>query len=384
MLTFFSDVDDSEQPYALYLPKNFDPARKYPLVMMLHGGGSNHRLALRRVFGRSNADGESDAEATRYFPSRPDVDYIVAAPLARGSIAYQGIAERDVLAVLADVKKRFPIDENRTYLTGLSLGGGGTLWIGLTHPDIWAAIAPVCPDPAPGIFELASNALNYPVHFFQGGADPVVNPAGTREWAKRMQELGTKTEYTEFPGVGHNAWENAYKDEQIFAWFSQFTRNQHPDRVRYVSSDYDHAHAWWATLDRLTPGTFATLDAQFTGPNRIEVKTSELGAFTLELAGHPKFASGQAIAVTIEGKTFTATTSGSLSFNKTDAGWVAGKFEAPAMSKRSGAQGPMVEAMARRLTYVYGTGGNPLAAELERAAHRRPMPRIIRETRYCC
>ena len=83
------------------------------------------------------------------------------------------------------------------------------------------------------------------------------------------------------------------------------------DRVRYVSSDYDHAHAYWATLDRLTPGTFATLDAQFTGPNRIDVKTSELGAFTLELAGHPKFANGQAIAVTIDGKTVTATTSGS-------------------------------------------------------------------------
>ena len=110
VLTFFSDVDDSEQPYALYLPKNFDPSRKYPLVMMLHGGGSNHRLALRRVFGKSNATGESDAEATRYFPEWADVDYIVASPLARGTMAYQGIAERDVLAVLADVKKRFPID----------------------------------------------------------------------------------------------------------------------------------------------------------------------------------------------------------------------------------------------------------------------------------
>ena len=103
--------------------------------------------------------------------------------------------------------------------------------------------------------------------------------------------------------------ENAYQDEQIFKWFSQFTRNQHPDRVRYVSSDYDHTHAYWATLDRLTPGTFATLDAQFTGPNRIEVKTSELGAFTLNLAGHPKFARGQAVSVTIDGKAVSASAS---------------------------------------------------------------------------
>src|ERR1041385_3268620 len=78
VLTFFSDVDDTEQPYGLYLPKNFNPSKKYPLVIMLHGAGSNHRLSLRRVFGKSNQGDETDVEATRYFPEWRDVDYIVA------------------------------------------------------------------------------------------------------------------------------------------------------------------------------------------------------------------------------------------------------------------------------------------------------------------
>jgi hypothetical protein len=86
VLTFFSEVDDTEQPYGLYLPKNFDPAKKYPLVIMLHGAGSNHRLALRRVFGKSNLPGETDVEATRYFPEWKVVDYIVASPYARGTM----------------------------------------------------------------------------------------------------------------------------------------------------------------------------------------------------------------------------------------------------------------------------------------------------------
>ena len=68
VLTFFSSVADTEQPYGLYLPKNYDSEKKYPLVIMLHGAGSNHRLALRRVFGKSNANGETDVEASRYFP----------------------------------------------------------------------------------------------------------------------------------------------------------------------------------------------------------------------------------------------------------------------------------------------------------------------------
>src|SRR5215213_6112949 len=85
VLTIFSNADDTEQPYGLYLPKNFDENKKYPLVIMLHGAGSNHRLSLRRVFGKSNANGETDVEATRYFPEWNDVEYIVVAPFARGT-----------------------------------------------------------------------------------------------------------------------------------------------------------------------------------------------------------------------------------------------------------------------------------------------------------
>ena len=57
-------------------------------------------------------------------------------------MGYQGIAEKDVYDVLADVKARFSVDEDRVYLTGLDMGGGGALWLGLTRPDIWAASWP--------------------------------------------------------------------------------------------------------------------------------------------------------------------------------------------------------------------------------------------------
>src|SRR5688500_7178901 len=92
VLTFFSGIDDSDQPYALYAPKRFDPSRKYPLVVSLHGTGSNHRLNLRRVFGKGNLPGETDADASRVFRPLPDVDFLVASPFARGSMGYHGIA----------------------------------------------------------------------------------------------------------------------------------------------------------------------------------------------------------------------------------------------------------------------------------------------------
>lgn len=194
--SFFSGVDDSDQPYGLYLPKDFDPAKKYPLVISLHGAGSNHRLNLRRVFGQGNRPGESDGEATRHFPPLKDIDYIVASPLARGTMGYQGIAERDVLDVLADVKKRFPID-----------------------------------------------------------ADTTVPVEVSRRWTEKLKEPGAPVEYIEYAGIKHNSWDSAYREGAIFDWFARFGRDRFPERVRFVARSYRHAGGRVAGAWK--PGRFA-------------------------------------------------------------------------------------------------------------------------------
>ena len=66
-------------------------------------------------------------------------------PYGRGEVAgYNGLAEQDVLRAMDDVKRAYNVDEDRVYLTGLSMGGGGTWHLGLRYPDLFAAIAPVC------------------------------------------------------------------------------------------------------------------------------------------------------------------------------------------------------------------------------------------------
>jgi predicted esterase len=370
VLTFHSDVDDTEQPYGLYIPRNFDENKKYPLVIMLHGAGSNHRLSLRRVFGKSNGPGETDVETSRVFPQFRDVDYIVASPFARGTMGYQGVAEKDVMDVLADVKKRFRIDEDRTYLTGLSMGGGGTLWIGLTRPDIWAAIAPVCPAPPAGTEELAGNALNYPAWFHHGDKDQAVPVAVSRDWTKKLKDLESTVEYTEYPGVNHNSWENAYANGQIFDWFSKFKRNPFPDRVRYATHQYKYNKAYWVNIDNVIPGVLAEIDVKFTGPNTLDIKTAHLTAFTLNLAGHPQYKPGQPLTVTIDGKKIKAQAADNVSFNmvkgKKGSEWVNARFEPSATSKKAGAEGPIGAAMSDRHVYVYGTAGNPSEEELKK------------------
>ncbi len=364
VLSFFSSADDTDQPYGIYVPKNYDAAKKYPLVITLHGAGSNHRLALRRVFGKSNANGENDVEATRYFPEWGDIDFIVATPYARGTAGYQGIPEQDVYDVLADVKKRFNIDEDRTYLTGLSMGGGGTLWIGMTRPDIWAAIVPVCPAPPAGTDLLMANALNLPSHFHHGDKDQAVPVTVSREWTQKLKEMGAHVEYTEYPGVNHNSWENAYADEAVFTWFSKFKRNLFPDRVTFNSTQYKYNKAYWVTFDKIAPGTLSKIDAKFTALNQVDITTTALDGFTLSLSGHSKYQSSQPIQVTINGKKVKTENTASLSFMQKDGKWISGRSAAG--MRTSALEGPIREAFASRHIYVYGTAGNPSDEEMKK------------------
>lgn len=366
VMTFFSNADDTEQPYGLYIPKSYDPAKKYPLVMMLHGAGSNHRLALRRVFGKSNGEDETDVEASQYFPEWDGVDYIVASPYARGTAGYQGIPEQDVYDVLADVKKRFNIDEDRTYLTGLSMGGGGTLWIGLTRPDIWAAIAPVCPAPPAGTIDLAGNAINFPVHFFHGDKDPTVPVQWTRDWVEKMQNIGVEVTYKEFVDVKHDSWVSAYDAEYIFGWFNQI-RNKYPNEVKFSSRFYKYNKAYWVQLDGIKSGDLAEIDAAFKKANSLDIKTKNLDAFTLNLKGHARFNASQTLSVVIDGTTLTGKTDSTLSFSKTGNVWKVGKNISPdILVKKRGAEGPIYDAFSSRHVYVYGTADNPSPEELKK------------------
>ncbi len=373
-LTFFSTVDETNQPYSIYIPNNFDESRKYPLVIFLHGAMSNNHLGLRRAFGLGNIQGtsftepgfvhkEDDLEASRYWPAMPDIDYIVAAPLARGTAGYQGIPEQDVYDMLDDIKSRFNIDEDRTYLTGLSMGGGGTLWLGLTRPDIWAAIAPTCPAPPEGTEEIYRNGSNLPVHFFVGDKDGLKQ--GTKDWRDRFESIGAPVvEYIEYPGIGHNSWEYSYKDGFIFEWFAQFEREVFPDDVQFSTKLYKYNQAYWVTIDNITPGTLAVIKAKFTDKNNIEVTTTDLLAFTLKLKGHPLFDEGKSVSIKVDGKNFLVKSPENFSFTKENGTWKNKKFTPGLTSKQKGAEGPLFASVSSNHIYVYGTADNPSNEEL--------------------
>jgi len=243
--------DGTLQPYALYVPRDYKPGRPggWPLVVALHGAFSDHRHNLRRVFGLDNRPRENDAEASRNELPLPDVPALVVSPFGRGELmGYDGLGGDDVMRVIADVRRAYDVDPDRISLTGLSMGGGGTWQIGLRHPELFAALAPVCAvadyrrmvqaadTPLYDLdaldrqspVALAGNAARMQVFIFHGAKDTTVPVADSHKMVERFRALGwlgKNVRYTEYPDVAHNAWIPAYKDAALLRTLAAIKRD---------------------------------------------------------------------------------------------------------------------------------------------------------------
>jgi pimeloyl-ACP methyl ester carboxylesterase len=386
-----SELDDTLQPYGLHLPRGYDPSRRYPLVVSLHGAGSNHLLNLRRVFGLGNRPGEGDYEAIRNEVALPDVDFIVATPYGRGEFAgYTGIGENDVLRVMESVQKAYNVDPDRVHLTGLSMGGGGTWHLGLRYPDRFASLTPVCAvahagrytrDPTAedtALFDLTSayaiaeNAASLRVFMFHGDEDKAVPVEQSRTMAKAFEGfgwLGGSARYFELPGVHHFAWDLAYRDASLFERVRDLRRTPVPARVVYTTHSPRYRQAYWLRIDRIDKGLeLARIEGE-RAEGRISVKTRNLAAFSILLS--PELApSNRPVDVVVDGKSvFRGAPAGAaLSFARRGRGTFARvpRASAPSDLPDHGEAGlgsrSIVEAAAH--LYVYGTGGGAETTDL--------------------
>jgi dienelactone hydrolase len=406
-----SDIDDTLQPYALYVPESYDSKKRYPLLVMLHGATSNHLLARRRVLGLGNRPGESDYEAIRNKVEYPDLGFIVLAPYARGEVAgYSGIAEGDVLRAMADVERTYNVDPDRVHLTGLSMGGGGTWHFGLRFPDRFASISPVCAVGDVALFPfmagataadkellaltspsaIANNALNLQVFIFHGDEDPAVDVAHSRRMVEIYRELGwldRNVFYFELPGVHHFAWDFSYRDASLFSRIADIRRDAHPKRVVYSTFSPRYRQAYWTRIDRIDRGLqMARIQATRDDEGRFEITTENLSAFSLLLS--PEIAPvGKRIEIRVDGRRVYRGTPKDdvLSFARRGRSrWKATK------PWRGPAQGPPDHAEAGLRAgglvhygphvYVFGTGGDEattaaLKLEAERLADWGPNVR---------
>lgn len=185
-----SAVDNTLQPYRLFIPEAYDFRKPAPLVVALHGMG-----------GDENSMFDSYAGSVKRAAER--LGLLVACPKGRDTASmYRGVAEQDVMDVLAEVRRDYRIDPNRIYLMGHSMGGYGTWSVAMDHPDVFAALGPISGGGNPAGMVKLRNIPQYVVH---GDADPTVPVTQSRTMVEAGKKAGANIVYVEVPGGNHTS-----------------------------------------------------------------------------------------------------------------------------------------------------------------------------------
>jgi len=118
--------------------------------------------------------------------------------------------------LLKDVSKKYRIDENRIYVTGLSMGGYGTWDLAIKYPNRFAAIAPVCGGGDP---TKASVLKDLPIWVFHGAKDEVVTLDKSQVMVDAIEKTGGSVKFTIYPEANHDSWTETYNNPELYEWF---------------------------------------------------------------------------------------------------------------------------------------------------------------------
>jgi hypothetical protein len=269
------------QPYAVYVPRTYNPATPAPLTWLLHSLGVQHNqyVSINPKFVQQACEARGS---------------ICATTLGRGPDGwYYDEAELDFWQVWHSLATSYRLDPDRTVLSGYSMGGWATYKLGLSYPDLFAKAVVMAGPQVCGIriegtiagyggsgpctdegrsAPLLGNAVNLPYYIAQGGADELVPVSGALEQAQEMMALGLRVRFELFPTQDHLVWAASDLFASPAANMGQLSRTRSPHTVSLawypalVRTDYGigTTGAYWVravTARQSGPGVTAGVDA---------------------------------------------------------------------------------------------------------------------------
>lgn len=273
--------DGTLQPYRLFVPEIAESEKAAETAATSKDGASALLPLLICLHGRGvNQDAWFD-----YTPVKREAQrfgFIVAAPHGRGSYFYRGPGEQDVLDVLEEVQSLCPVDPDRVYLIGHSMGGWGTWWIGLRRADLFAAI---CPMAGMAPLDLLPNAKHLDPFILHDNDDPIVEVEQSLRAVRRLAELGLSFRYREEYGYGHKSSMIGDNLPRVLRWFLEHRRVQSPAHVVHVARTPASGKAYWMRIVEPLkfPGTMRVA-AEYRAPDQLHIQTENVRAFAVDLA----------------------------------------------------------------------------------------------------
>ena len=197
--------------YIIRFPDGFDERKKYPLMMFLHGSGT--RGEDIEVLKRNSF--------FRHIPA--DAAFIAIAPLCTKNSWWDHFESlRRFVKAAADMPFA---DASRFSLIGNSMGGYGAWALGMSIPEYFSALVPIC---GGGMYWNAARLQNVPVWAFHGGKDRTVLPEESRKMVDAVNRKGGNARLTVYPENGHNSWDDTYRDPAVFRWMIFQTNDGSP------------------------------------------------------------------------------------------------------------------------------------------------------------
>ena len=207
--------------YLLFLPRGYAEAtdQRWPLLLFLHGAGERG----------TNVWLVAKHGPPKLLRTKPEFPFVVASPQCPSG---QTWSNDTVLALLDELLAKYRVDPARVYLTGLSMGGYGTWSLGVSAPERFAAIVPICGGGDPIKVLLAGSrqaqALkSLPVWAFHGAKDPVVKLSESERMVNALKQFGCReVQLTVYPEAGHDSWTEAYNDPKLYDWLLAHSRSR--------------------------------------------------------------------------------------------------------------------------------------------------------------
>ena len=211
-------------PYRIMYPEDYRPEQKYPLILFLHGSGERGDDNEKQLIHGSDFFIKYNRKifpAIVIAPQCPQEDYW-------GSRSNEGNADfefrfdkefRPSLGAVSELVQSFiasgKTDERRVYVGGLSMGGMGAFELIQKMPDVFAAAFPICGGGDPSKTEYASNTALW---IFHGEDDNVVSCRYSEKMYDALKKVDADVRFSLYPGVRHNAWDNAFADTELMPW----------------------------------------------------------------------------------------------------------------------------------------------------------------------
>jgi predicted peptidase len=223
--------------YQVFVPADYTPTRRWPVVLFLHGGGE------RGVDGLLPTETGLGSAIRRYSDRYPAV---VVFPQGRVGALWGELEASVALGALAQTEREFATDPDRVYLTGLSRGGEAAYYLAYRDPSRFAALLVSCGRVRPGapplgrgvpepvvppadgepFVVLAKRLQRLPVWVFHGDADTAISVEESRLLRDALGPNSATFTYTELAGVGHNAWDAMYRSPAVAEWLFRQRRSQ--------------------------------------------------------------------------------------------------------------------------------------------------------------